>query len=168
MAGSSLKTDFAYWRVDVAGAKFAKTDAARAWFDSDRKLHEALALRDLGVWAHFVGDASQPMHASVHYDGWGDYPNPQGFTSAKGTHAHFEGAYVRDNVSEADLAAAMKPYADCACAIEARTATYLAATNATVVPFYTLEKAHAFERRRQRARRSRSSAWRPAPTNCAT
>ena len=139
-----LKTDFAYWRVDVAGAKFAKDDAARAWFGKDRALREALVIRDLGVWAHFVGDASQPMHASVHYDGWGDLPNPQGFSNHKGIHIHFEGAFVRANVSEADVAAAMKPYADCQCSIEARTADYLAATNAQVVPFYTLEKSGAF------------------------
>lgn len=140
-----LRTDFAYWRVDVAGAKFAKSDDARAWFEKDRLLHEALVIRDLGVWAHFVGDASQPMHVSVHYDGWGDLPNPDGYTTKKGTHAHFEGEYVRANVTESDIAAAMKPYADCTCSIEARTATYLAATSATVIPFYTLEKAHAFD-----------------------
>ncbi len=140
-----LKTDLAYWRVDVAGAKFAKSDDARVWFEKDRALREALAIRDLGVWAHFVGDGSQPMHASVHYDGWGDFPNPQGFSSRKGIHIHFEGAFVRTNVTESDVAQAMKPYADCACSIAARTATYLTATNSFVVPFYTLEKAGAFE-----------------------
>jgi hypothetical protein len=140
-----LRTDFAYWRADVAGQKFAKTDDERAWFANDQKLREALAVRDLGVWAHFVGDASQPMHASVHYDGWGDFPNPNGFTTLKGTHMHFEGPFVRANVSEADVAAQMTPYVDCACSIEAHTADYLAATAATVVPFYTLEKAHAFD-----------------------
>ncbi len=140
-----LKTDFAYWRADVAGQKFAKTDEDRAWFAKDQALHEALAIRDLGVWAHFVGDASQPMHVSVHYDGWGNYPNPQGFSIAKGIHMHFEGPFVRANVSEATVTAALTPYVDCACAIEAHTASYLATTAATVVPFYTLEKAHAFD-----------------------
>jgi hypothetical protein len=140
-----LKTDFAYWRVDMAGAKFAKDEKARAWFDKDRALHEMLAIRDLGVWAHFVGDASQPMHASVHYDGWGDLPNPEGFSSKQGIHRHFEGAFVHDNVSETDVAALVPAYRDCSCAIEARTAQYLTATNAQVVPFYRLEKAGAFE-----------------------
>jgi hypothetical protein len=84
------------------------------------------------------------MHASVHYDGWGELPNPQGFANHKGIHIHFEGAFVRANVSEADVAAQMKPYEDCACSIEARTASYLATTNSFVVPFYTLEKAGAF------------------------
>ena len=139
-----LKTDFAYWRADSAGEKLAKTSATRDWFEHDRLLREALVIRDLGVWAHFVGDASQPMHASVHYDGWGDFPNPEGFSTQRGIHLHFEGAYVRANVNEADITAALPPYRDCGCAIEARTAQYLEATLAQVVPFYRLEKAQAF------------------------
>ena len=139
-----LKTDFAYWRADRAGEKLAKTSATRDWFAHDRALREVLVIRDLGVWAHFVGDASQPMHASVHYDGWGDFPNPEGFSTQRGIHLHFEGAYVRANVNEADITAALPPYRDCACAIEVRTAQYLEATLAQVVPFYRLEKAQAF------------------------
>jgi len=140
-----LVKDFAYWRVDAAGEKFAKTDAARAWFKRDRLLREALTIRDLGYWAHFVGDGSQPMHASVHYDGWGNFPNPEGFTTAKGTHGHFEGAFVRANVGDADAQAALAPYAPGTGPIPARVGAYLAATEAQVLPFYTLEKAHAFE-----------------------
>jgi hypothetical protein len=139
-----LETDFAYWRADIAGATHAKSDAARAWFERDRALHEMLAIRDLGVWAHFVGDGSQPMHASVHYDGWGDYPNPEGFSRKHGIHLRFEGPFVRANVSEADVVAPLAPFRDCGCGIEARTAAYLAATQSQVAPFYRLEKAKVF------------------------
>jgi hypothetical protein len=139
-----LKTDFAYWRADSAGERLATKSSARDWFEHDRMLREALLIRDLGVWAHFVGDASQPMHASVHYDGWGDLPNPEGFSNKRGIHLHFEGAFVRANVSERDVVSALPPYRDCTCAIEARTAQYLLATLAEVVPLYRLEKAGAF------------------------
>ena len=139
-----LMLDLAYWRADVAGAKFAKNDEARGWFEKDRALHEMLALRDLGVWAHFVGDGSQPLHATVHYDGWGDFPNPEGFSTARGVHAHFEGAFVHDNIAESDVAALMPAWRDCSCTIAVRTARYLAATEAEVVPLYRLEKARAF------------------------
>ena len=35
------------------------------------------------------------MHVSVHFNGWGDYPNQQGYTTSKKLHAYFEGAFVR-------------------------------------------------------------------------
>ena len=140
-----LVKDFAYWRVDAAGEKFAKTDAARQWFKRDRLLREALTVRDLGYWAHFVGDGSQPMHATVHYDGWGNFPNPEGFTTTKGFHGRFEGAFVRAAVSEADVQAAITPYVPGAGSIQQRVGAYLAATQAQVVPVYALEKAHAFD-----------------------
>jgi hypothetical protein len=140
-----LVKDFAYWRVDTAAEKFAKTDEARTWARHDRLLREALTIRDLGYWSHFVGDASQPLHVSVHYDGWGNFPNPEGFRTEKGLHGHFEGAFVRANVSDADVQAAVLPYAAGSGPIQARISAYLLATQAQVVPLYTLEKVHAFE-----------------------
>ena len=140
-----LKMDFALWRADSAGEKFAKTDADRAWLANDRLLREMLVVRDLGIWAHFVGDGSQPMHASVHYNGWGDFPNPEGFVTAPGFHSKFESAYVNANIAEADVAAFMRPFEDCGCAITAQTSAYLIATQAQVAPVYRLEKAHAFD-----------------------
>lgn len=140
-----LVKDFAYWRVDEAGEKFAKTDEARTWYRHDRMLREALTIRDLGYWAHFVGDASQPLHVSVHYDGWGNFPNPEGFTTEKGVHGKFEGAFVRANVREADVQALVRPYTPGTGPIQARVSAYLLATQAQVVPFYMLEKVHAFD-----------------------
>jgi len=140
-----LRTDFAYWRIDVAGEKFAKTDAARAWFAADRKLREIITIRDFGVWAHYVGDASQPLHVSVHYDVWGNFPNPEGFSQTKGLHLRFEGHFVGANIVESDIAPLVAPYRDCACAIEVRTADYLVTSQTFVVPLFRLEKAHAFD-----------------------
>ncbi|MGB8366147.1 MAG: hypothetical protein ACLQUZ_15275 [Rhizomicrobium sp.] len=57
-----LVKDFAYWRANAAGEKFARNDAQRAWFVRDRQTREQLTIRDLGYWSHFVGDASQPLH----------------------------------------------------------------------------------------------------------
>ncbi len=139
-----LRMDFALWRVDRAGAKFAKTPAARAWYAADRRLREMLTIRDLGVWAHYVGDASQPQHASVHYDEWGA-ANPEGFSNVKGFHIRFEGPFVGANLTEKDLLPLVAPYHDCACTIMARTAAYLAASQGNVVALYRLEKAQAFD-----------------------
>ncbi len=141
-----LVKDFAYWRADTAGEKFAKNEDERAWFVRDRKAREQLTIRDLGCWAHFVGDGSQPLHVSVHYDGWGNFPNPERYRTAKGIHLYFEGAFVRAYVREADVQAAVAPYRPFGGSVRQRVAAYLLATQAEIVPFYRLEKARAFDR----------------------
>jgi len=141
-----LVRDFAFWRIDIAGEKYAKTDADRAWFTQDRILREGLTVRDLGVWAHYVGDASQPLHVSVHFNTWGDYPNPEGFTQTPGLHSKFESAFVHANVAEADIAALMAPYRDCDCTIDVRTADYLMTSLGFVAQTFRLDKVHAFDK----------------------
>ena len=138
-----LAKDLAYWRVDVAGAKFAKTAKARAWYAHDRIIRERIVLHDLGVWSHYVADGSMPLHATLHFSGWGEFPNPEGFTQAK-IHVPVENQYVHDNIADLDVAALMPAPRDCGCAIAVRTADYLLADQAEVVPFYRLEKAGAF------------------------
>jgi hypothetical protein len=138
-----LSKDLAYWRVDVWGEKNGKTEAERAWYAQDRVRREKIVLHDLGAWSHYVGDGSNPMHVTVHFNGWGKYPNPEGFTTAK-IHSPFESQYVHANITEKDVTAAMPAYRDCACAIWVRTADYLAASQSDVVPLYRLEKQGAF------------------------
>jgi len=139
-----LAKDLAYWRVDVWGEQNGKTEAERAWYAKDRLMREAIALHDLGAWSHFVGDGSMPLHASVHYNGWGKkYPNPEGFTNAK-IHTPFESPYVHANITEQDIKPLVAAYRDCACDIAKRTADYLIADQAQVVPLYRLEMAGAF------------------------
>ena len=138
-----LVKDFAYWRVDNWAAHHARSDADRRWFARDLSLRERLTVRDLGYWAHFVGDGSQPLHVSLHFNGWGPYPNPKGYTTER-VHAPFEGAFVRANVSEAQVLAAVRPFDDCHCSIQRRTAAYLSHTLSQVEPFYVLQKAGGF------------------------
>jgi len=140
-----LRKDFAYWRADVVGARTATDPAERAWFDLDRQRREKLIVRDLGVWSHYIGDASQPMHISIHFNGWGPYPNPRGFSTSSSLHAYFEGAFVRQFVDRTAVVAAVKPYRDCGCSIEERVRAYLLATQAQVVPLYELELTGAFK-----------------------
>jgi hypothetical protein len=136
--------DFAIWRVDRVGELKAGDASDRAWFVGDRELRETLTLRDIGVWSHFVGDASQPLHVSVHFNGWGDFPNPAGYTTSKTTHASFEGAFVRAHASLDDVKAKMRPLALSDAPIAAQVGTYLRTTASYVVPFYELQKNGAF------------------------
>jgi hypothetical protein len=132
-----LAKDFAYWRAARVGERTAETPARRAWFALDRKRREAIIVHDLGYWSHFVGDGSQPLHVTVHYNGWGDYPNPKNYTKEH-IHGPFEGDFVTANVTEAAVAAALAPYRHCACTPFMATERYLQATAAKVEPLYRL------------------------------
>lgn len=140
-----LARDFAYWRAAAAGARLAADPRHRAWLAADAARRQNLILSDLGTFAHYVGDGSQPLHVSVHFNGWGDLPNPEHFTQAH-IHAYFEGEFIRQYVDLAMVRARLGPYVDCRCGIWSRTETYLAATNAWVIPFYRLDKRGAFIR----------------------
>jgi hypothetical protein len=138
-----LSKDFAYWRAEQAAVANLGVGPHRTWLAADAARRETLILRDLGVLAHYVGDGSQPLHVTAHFNGWGPGPNPQGFTQDR-LHAMFEGALVRRYVDEAAVRAEMRPYHDCQCLIAQRTAAFLAATSAQVVPLYELQKLGAF------------------------
>jgi hypothetical protein len=136
--------DFAYWRADVAGARYAKTPAERSWFLQDQWIREGLTIRDLGYLAHFVGDGSQPLHVSVHADGWGNYPNPQNFSTTKGLRARFEATIVGSRITAKDITVHVAPYRDCRCTVQRRISDYLSATQREVVALYQIEKSGGF------------------------
>ncbi|MDB5455957.1 MAG: Nuclease [Caulobacter sp.] len=134
-----LVKDFTYWRILTAALKHTKDPKRKAYYTADLKRRQELLVRDLGVWAHYVGDASQPMHLSVHYNGWGDYPNPKGFTQDH-IHGPFEGPFVKTNAVEAAVRTQIPAYRDCACTIQQRTVDYLTTTWKEVEPLYQLQK----------------------------
>lgn len=104
-----VRKDFAIWRVDDYLATHATTQAARDQFAKDRALREVLTLRDIGDWGHFVGDGSQPLHITVHFNGWGNYPNPNGYTTNH-IHSFFETQFVNQYAKEAAVAAKVGTY----------------------------------------------------------
>ena len=135
-----LTSDFAYWRVLKAAEANPKWKANRAWFTADRVRREGLILKTLGELSHYIGDGSQPLHVTSHYNGWGDGPNPNNYTKAK-IHGPFEGDLVLATVKPAAVAAKVTPLRLCDCAIEKRVADYLVTTGGQVAPLYELEKA---------------------------
>lgn len=139
-----LVKDFGYWRVDTAGERRGRTKAERAWFAADRRLRELILTRDLGYWSHFVGDASQPLHVSIHYNGWGEGPNPNGYTLER-IHGPFEGEYVRANVSASAVRAALRSPAVCTGPVMTCMAAYLRDTQAQAEPLYALWKQGGFQ-----------------------
>ncbi|MBX3480981.1 MAG: S1/P1 Nuclease [Caulobacter sp.] len=138
-----LVKDFGYWRVTAAAEKRSVGHRKR-WYKADRLRREQLILRDLGEFAHYVGDGSQPLHATVHYNGWGDYPNPKGYTTDR-IHGPFEGAFVAGSVTQTGAREAMRPFEDCGCPIEKRVIGYLTTTQTQVEPLYALWKDGGFK-----------------------
>jgi len=134
-----LTKDFAYWRVTSAAERLERNPSRRAWLAADRLRREYLILATLGQLAHYVGDGSQPLHVTIHYNGWGDFPNPKGYTTAR-VHGPFESDFVAANIHKDQVRRAMSPLAQPNGPLETRLAAYLTSTGQAVIPLYELEK----------------------------
>jgi hypothetical protein len=123
--------------------------AKRAWLKTAIRRREALTLRDIGILSHYVGDATQPLHMTIHYNGWSSPINPNGYTTDK-IHWSVEGDYVSDNVSNADVTSAMPSPKPCLDKIELCFAAKLERSHTHVIPLYELYKAGGFTKGDQR------------------
>lgn len=140
-----LRKDFALWRALELAEDTAADPAQAARFGRERELREMLIIRDLGVWAHYVQDATMPLHLSVHYNGWGDYPNPMGYSTESELHARFEGTFVRNNITIEEVAALVPEPRERGGDIWAETVEYLAAGIEQIIPLYEIELTGAFD-----------------------
>ena len=142
---AQVEEDFAIWRIDSYGEQHAASPADRLSFATDRKLREILTLRDIGYFGHFVADASQPLHVTVHYNGWGEFPNPHNYTESKGFHAKFETAFVNQHETADIVLPRVGAYVPSTVPIMTRVGNYLTATVGHVEDTYKLEAAGAFD-----------------------
>lgn len=69
----------------------------------DTKPVEAEIIFLAGFLGHYVGDGSEPLHATVNYNGW-VMENPHGYSNDRKIHQRFESDYVHDNVKLSDVA----------------------------------------------------------------
>ncbi|GAC1659625.1 MAG: hypothetical protein NVS4B13_04990 [Candidatus Elarobacter sp.] len=144
--------DLAYWRVDVIGETKAPTADERAFFAYDRSVREAVTLRDIGYWGHFVADGSQPLHVTVHFNGWNQidrttkqprtqYPNPNRFTDSDTIHARFEVTLVRAVATEDLVVQRVPALTGSSDPVLAQVGAYLARSLSKVPDVYRLEAA---------------------------
>ncbi|MSU69920.1 MAG: hypothetical protein EXS39_03930 [Opitutaceae bacterium] len=109
---------------------------------------EADVIYCMGVLGHFVGDCAQPLHTTVHHNGWaGD--NPNGYTAWKGVHSWIDSGFIRKgDITLAELlpgVVAVRP-ASLAARPDGRdpmfvaVVEYILAQNKLVEPLYRLEK----------------------------
>jgi len=110
---------------------------------------EADIVYAMGVLGHYVGDCAQPLHTTVHHEGWVG-PNPNGYTTDKAIHSWIDSGLIsKVHLATADLVARVTPAAPLALPVRAdqrdpvfvAAMDYIIATNALVEPLYQLDKA---------------------------
>lgn len=125
----TLRIEFGLWRA-------APNVQTREWI-------EARIINDAGILGHYVADASNPAHTSVHYNGWVG-ANPNGYATDKQFHSRFESVYVQSQIALGDVQPLVgltpRVYSDLRPAILA----YLNETFGEVEHLYQLDKAAPF------------------------
>lgn len=124
-----LREDFRQWR--------AAPDSVKPWI-------EARAIDDAGILGHYVADGSNPLHTTIHYNGWKG-ANPNGYATDTRMHSRFESVYVGANITRADVAARVDTVARIVPDLRAGIVEYLRQSSAKVEPLYQLDKAHPFD-----------------------
>jgi len=109
----------------------------------DTRQVEQAAIFYAGWLGHYVGDASQPLHTTIQYNGWTG-PNPNGYTTAHTIHWQFEGPFVAANLHAQDVQPRMTPVHALEGDVFADYIAYLRQTAKYVEKVYQLEKAGGF------------------------
>lgn len=129
-------------RLKAAMREYRRLSAGGVSNPDTRSVEQAI-LFYAGWLGHYVGDASQPLHTTIQYNGWTG-PNPNGYTTDHQIHWQFEGPFVAANIHSADIQAKMTP----AKAIDGDMfdayVAYLRHTATCVEKVYQLEKAGGF------------------------
>ncbi len=107
---------------------------------------EADCIYAMGVMGHYVGDGSQPLHTTKHFNGWvGD--NPGHYTTRANFHAWIDGGYFRKTggINADQLAGRIQPAtrlsnADDPDGIFHDVVNSIVEGNKLVAPLYQLEK----------------------------
>ena len=102
----------------------------------------------MGVMGHYVGDCAQPLHTTIHHNGWvGD--NPNGYSTWKNLHSWIDGGFFsKAGITTASLAPRVAPATliplnarpDGRDPMFVSVLDYLVAQNHLVEPLYRLEK----------------------------
>ncbi len=97
-----------------------------------------------GWLGHYVGDASQPLHTTIQYNGWTG-PNPNGYTTSHKIHWQFEGPFVDANLHESDVQPRIAPVHAIQSDVFADYISYLRQSSKYIERVYQLEKVGGFE-----------------------
>lgn len=135
---AKLKSEFSYLKAfqDYGGTPEEIANA------------QADIIYTMGVMGHYVGDGSQPLHATKHHHGWVG-PNPNGYTTNSSFHGWIDGGFFRrmGGIPVEKLAARVRPAKIAGDPTKTgdlfkQVMAYLVETEKEVEPLYQLEKAH--------------------------
>lgn len=99
-----------------------------------------------GILGHYVADGSQPLHATIQYNGWtGD--NPKHYTTLHTIHAQFETRFVSAAVHADDVAPFVAAKPELIDDVFTQYVSYLRHSNSLVEETYRLEQEGGFEGR---------------------
>ncbi len=121
-----LRQEFRMWR----SAPDAET---RAWI-------EARIIDDAGILGHYVADASNPAHTTIHYNGWVG-ANPKGYATDRGFHSRFETAYVQAHIELTDVQPLVEREARVLTDLRREIIAYIERSNAELDRLYALDRA---------------------------
>lgn len=120
-----LRQEFRMWRS-------APDSSTRAWI-------EARILNDAGILGHYVADASNPAHTTVHYNGWTG-ENPKGFATDRAFHGRFETAYVQAHIELRDVQPRVELNVRVLRDLRGELVAYIRRSNDHVERLYTLDR----------------------------
>jgi len=129
-----LRIEFRLWRAE-------KDSNKRKWI-------EQRIINDAGILGHYVSDAANPHHTTIHFNGWsGD--NPNGYTvytrePNKGIHYRFEEEFVGAKINVNDVLPLVVAAPRVIEKPREELWAYLKASNKLVEPLYTLDKKEPF------------------------
>lgn len=129
-----LRVEFRLWR--------AEKDAERRLWIEERIINDA------GILGHYVADAANPHHTTIHYNGWsGD--NPKGYTvftrePNQGFHYRFEEEFVGAQIKLENVLPLVDSKARLLEKPREEIWNFLRASNNLVEQLYTLDKQQKF------------------------
>jgi hypothetical protein len=141
---AKLKSEFSYLKAfESAGGTPAEIANA-----------QANIVYTMGVMGHFYGDASQPLHTTMHFNGWAG-ANPNHYTTDTHFHSLIDGGYIFKAGIEADLDAMKKKMHPAQIItfngqpaqsnqVFSVVVAFLVEQNKQVEPTYQMEKDHKF------------------------
>lgn len=111
----------------------------------------ANAVYHMGQLSHFVGDAGQPLHTTIHHHGWvGD--NPGGYTTERSFHAYIDGDIVSHHrLNDAAISGEVRAIQIPADGVWDAALGLIERSHAQVEPLYRLRASGELEREPGRA-----------------